>query len=356
MPGRARAPPAEASTTRRSSCSARRTAAASCSPATPRTTWTRPDRPRPPADRRPQGGPPRERHGDQRRPPRRDASRRSPSSRSAPTTTTGTRRPRPWHDCATSGARVYRTDLHGTVAVDLRTDGLVVHASGARRTGYDSRHDRPGAPRGRPLAALPGPTRVVRAPRLRRRGCRVLAGARDRPGTAHRSTSAPSRRRRCSTTSTRSRPVGWPGLRHGDGSAAWLEARGIGELAPLVRDHPVPRLATMAMPPVSPPRRSRPGSSPTRTSAPASSLEPMAARFASWRRRYPSAAGEPVLGTRDRPPSGPGWADGTADRVVARARCPRTRDLRPRRRRAGRRPAPPLVPARPAQAAREAAR
>lgn len=79
------------------------------------------------------------------------------------------------------GARVYRTDLHGTVVVDLRADGLAVHASGARRTGYDSRHDRPGAPRGRPIAALPGPARVVRAPRLRRRGRRVLAGARDRP-------------------------------------------------------------------------------------------------------------------------------------------------------------------------------
>ena len=80
-----------------------------------------------------------------------------------------------------AGARVYRTDLHGTVVVDLRVDGLAVHASGARRTGYDSRHDRPSAPRGRQLAALPGPARVVRAPRLRRRRRGVLAGARDRP-------------------------------------------------------------------------------------------------------------------------------------------------------------------------------
>ncbi len=79
------------------------------------------------------------------------------------------------------GTRVYRTDLHGTVVVDLRADGLMVHASGARRTGYDSRHDRPGAPRGRQPAALPGPARVVRAARLRRRGRGVVAGARDRP-------------------------------------------------------------------------------------------------------------------------------------------------------------------------------
>ena len=34
-----------------------------------------------------------------------------------------------------------------------------------------------------------------------------------------------------------------PGIRHGDGSAAWLEANGLAELAPLVRDHPVTRLA-----------------------------------------------------------------------------------------------------------------
>jgi beta-lactamase superfamily II metal-dependent hydrolase len=79
------------------------------------------------------------------------------------------------------GARVYRTDLHGTLTVDLRSDGPVVNASGARRTGYDSRHDRPGAPRGRPPAALAGSARMVRSARLRRRGRRVLAGARDRP-------------------------------------------------------------------------------------------------------------------------------------------------------------------------------
>jgi competence protein ComEC len=79
------------------------------------------------------------------------------------------------------GARVYRTDLHGTVVVDLQAGGLVVQASGARRTGYDSLHDRPGAPRGRPLAALAGPARMVRAPRLRGRRRRVLAGTRDRP-------------------------------------------------------------------------------------------------------------------------------------------------------------------------------
>jgi hypothetical protein len=109
------------------------------------------------------------------------------------------------------------------------------------------------------------------------------------------------------------------GLRHGDGSAAWLEARGMGELAPLVRDHPVPRLADdddaarLAAAPVE-----------ARIIAYADKragqrLEPMAARFASWGRRYPTGPGEPVPGTHDRPPSGPGWADRTAALVVTRA-------------------------------------
>jgi len=109
------------------------------------------------------------------------------------------------------------------------------------------------------------------------------------------------------------------GLRHGDGSAAWLAARGLGELSPLVRDHPVPRLADdgdaarLAAAPVE-----------ARIIAYADKragqrLVPMAARFASWGRRYPSGPGDPVLGTNDRPPSGPGWADETADLVVARA-------------------------------------
>ena len=64
------------------------------------------------------------------------------------------------------------------------------------------------------------------------------------------------------------------GLRHGDGSAAWLEARGLGELSPLVRDHPVPRLADdgdAARLAAAPSRR---GSSPTPTSGPASASSP----------------------------------------------------------------------------------
>lgn len=110
-----------------------------------------------------------------------------------------------------------------------------------------------------------------------------------------------------------------PGLRHGDGSAAWLEAHGLAELAPLVRDHPVPRLADdgdaarLAAAPVE-----------ARIVAYADKragqrLESMAERFGSWARRYPSGPADPVLGTRDRPPSGSGWEDELAVRVRARA-------------------------------------
>jgi competence protein ComEC len=91
------------------------------------------------------------------------------------------------------GARILRTDLDGTVEVDLRADGLRVRTAGRRRTsgvttpelaarpaitGYDSGHDDPDPARGRPPAAVPGPARVVRQARLRRRGHRRLA----RPG------------------------------------------------------------------------------------------------------------------------------------------------------------------------------
>lgn len=81
-------------------------------------------------------------------------------------------------------------------------------------------------------------------------------------------------------------------LPHGDGSAEWLTRHGHPELARAVANHPVTRLAD--------PERFR------RWSAFASReerivayadkragqrLEPMNARFASWRRRYPPANG-----------------------------------------------------------------
>jgi HD superfamily phosphodiesterase len=77
------------------------------------------------------------------------------------------------------------------------------------------------------------------------------------------------------------------GLRHGDGSAAWLEAHGAAELAPVVRDHPVTRLAEPGFA-----AWLRTASLEARIVAYADKragqrLEPMAERFAAWRRRYP---------------------------------------------------------------------
>lgn len=76
-------------------------------------------------------------------------------------------------------------------------------------------------------------------------------------------------------------------LPHGDGSAAWLTAAGAPELADAVRDHPVPRLAEPAAA-----RRVLGAALEVRLVAYADKraglrLESMAARFASWRLRYP---------------------------------------------------------------------
>ena len=81
-------------------------------------------------------------------------------------------------------------------------------------------------------------------------------------------------------------------LRHGEGSAAWLTARGHAELAPLVADHPVTRLIDGEwferwLAEASPEARivayadKRAGQR----------LDVIDARFASWRRRHPPAVG-----------------------------------------------------------------
>jgi hypothetical protein len=111
------------------------------------------------------------------------------------------------------------------------------------------------------------------------------------------------------------------GARHGEGSATWLAAHGMPELGPLVRDHPVSRYADEA-------DTERLAAAPIEARIIAyadkragQQIEPMDARFASWRRRYPSGPGEPVLAPGDRPPRGPGWDDELAARVEARARA-----------------------------------
>jgi putative nucleotidyltransferase with HDIG domain len=92
------------------------------------------------------------------------------------------------------------------------------------------------------------------------------------------------------------RTAGTPAhLRHGEGSAAWLEAHGLGELAPLVRDHPVTRLADEAEAEAT--ARVELGA---RIVAYADKragqeLESMDDRFASWNRRYPDSWDEAVL-------------------------------------------------------------
>lgn len=94
-----------------------------------------------------------------------------------------------------AGARVLRTDLDGSVEVDLRRDGIAVRTSGPRRAawaaplGYDPVHDRPDASRDRPPAAVPGSTRVAPAAFVRRGRRGRLAGC---PGGGSR----PARQRR----------------------------------------------------------------------------------------------------------------------------------------------------------------
>ena len=109
-------------------------------------------------------------------------------------------------------------------------------------------------------------------------------------------------------------------LRHGEGSAAWLETHGLAELAPLVRDHPVTHFADDAL-------ATRLAQAPLEARLVAYAdkragqrLESMDERFDSWRRRYPTGPGEHVRPRSSGGPTGSGWDDGTAALVAARAR------------------------------------
>lgn len=109
------------------------------------------------------------------------------------------------------------------------------------------------------------------------------------------------------------------GPRHGEGSAAWLAAHGLPELAPVVRDHPVTRFAEPAFA-----SWTAAASTEARIVAYADKragqrLESMVDRFASWRRRYPSGPGEHVAPVRGGAPTGRGWDDEVARLVAARA-------------------------------------
>ena len=78
-----------------------------------------------------------------------------------------------------------------------------------------------------------------------------------------------------------------PGIRHGDGSAAWLDGQGLGELAALVRHHPVTRLADDedAARLFAAPLEARIVAYADKRAG--QRLQSMDDRFASWRRRYP---------------------------------------------------------------------
>lgn len=106
------------------------------------------------------------------------------------------------------------------------------------------------------------------------------------------------------------------GVRHGEGSAAWLESRGLGALGPLVRDHPVTRLAEED-------GATRLDAAPLAARVVAYAdkragqrLESMEARFASWRRRYPPGSGVVVRRT-----GASAWDEATFARTEARARA-----------------------------------
>ena len=78
------------------------------------------------------------------------------------------------------------------------------------------------------------------------------------------------------------------GLRHADGSAEWLTRHGLAELAPVVASHPVTRLADgdwfEAWFPTATTEALLVSYADKRAGQ---NLEPMAGRFASWKRRYP---------------------------------------------------------------------
>jgi hypothetical protein len=104
-------------------------------------------------------------------------------------------------------------------------------------------------------------------------------------------------------------------LRHGDGSAAWLEANGYAELAPVVRDHPVTRLVEPGFE-----RWSETASLEARIVAYADKraaqfLAPMDQRFARWRRKYPPGSDRVVKRT-----GGSAWTEEAFELAEQRAR------------------------------------
>lgn len=111
------------------------------------------------------------------------------------------------------------------------------------------------------------------------------------------------------------------GLRHGEGSAAWLETHDMAELAVIVRDHPVTRL-------IGDDDRTRLFTAPLEARIVAYAdkragqrLQTMDQRFGSWRRRYPVTprTAEEALG-KPAAPKRAAWTDDEVERIHERAR------------------------------------
>jgi hypothetical protein len=105
-------------------------------------------------------------------------------------------------------------------------------------------------------------------------------------------------------------------LRHGEGSAAWLEAHGCPELGPVVRDHPVTRLAEPAHDHWwrTAPLEARIVAYADKRAA--QHLAPMEARFACWRRKYPPGSDVPVRRT-----GGAAWSEQVFALLAEREVC-----------------------------------
>jgi predicted hydrolase (HD superfamily) len=110
------------------------------------------------------------------------------------------------------------------------------------------------------------------------------------------------------------------GVRHGDGSAAFLEARGLPELAVIVRDHPVTRLAGDQ-------DRARLLAAPLEARIVAYAdkragqhLQTMDQRFGAWRRDYPVVVPAGTDRAGRRPPKRAAWTDEEVERIQERAR------------------------------------
>ena len=105
-------------------------------------------------------------------------------------------------------------------------------------------------------------------------------------------------------------------LPHGKGSATWLTAHGLVELAPVVRDHPVTRLAEDGYTTWASTASLEARIVAYADKRGAQHLESMSDRFASWRRRYPPGSGVPVKRTGKA-----AWTEETMRLVERRARA-----------------------------------